>query len=209
MSVRPKLMVISLVIAVAVSVPAGWAMWRISSADQRSDGLTDVGRTGSSEQVVLTEPGEYRQPVDETSRPPGVLASPVPLPQIEMLDARGLPVSSGDLIGTPAVINVWFSTCPPCARELADFAEVHREVGDQIRFVGVNPFDSVEVMQRFAAERGVAYEQWRDPESAFIDAIATTAFPRTLFVNAAGFVVADTGVLTADELRNLIEAVLQ
>jgi thiol-disulfide isomerase/thioredoxin len=200
-------MVISLVLAVAVSIPAGWAMWRITSADQHRDGVLDMA--GAVEQVVLTEPGEYLQPSDETGRPPGVLASPVPLPQIEMLDARGLAVSSGDLIGVPTVINVWFSTCPPCARELADFAEVHREVGARVRFVGVNPFDSAEVMQRFAAERGVAYEQWRDPDSAFIDAIATTAFPRTLFVNAAGLVVADTGVLTAEELRNLIEAVLR
>jgi thiol-disulfide isomerase/thioredoxin len=199
--------VISLVVAAAVSVPAGWAMWRLT-ADPARDGVRDAQMSGPPEQVVLNQPGEYSQPIDESLRPPGVLASPVPLPQIEMLDARGLPVSSADLIGSPAVINVWFSTCPPCARELADFAEVHRELGDRVRFVGVNPFDSVEVMQRFAAERGVAYEQWRDPEAAFIDAIATTAFPRTLFVDAAGNVVADTGVLTADELRALIEAVL-
>jgi thiol-disulfide isomerase/thioredoxin len=201
-------MVISLVVAAAVSVPAGWAMWRLTAADSVRDGVRDGEMSGPVEQVVLNQPGEYSQPIDESLRPPGVLASPVPLPQIEMLDARGLPVSSADLVGYPAVINVWFSTCPPCARELSEFAEVHRELGHRVRFVGVNPFDSVEVMQRFAAERGVAYEQWRDPEAAFIDAIATTAFPRTLFVDASGNVVADTGVLTADELRALIEAVL-
>jgi thiol-disulfide isomerase/thioredoxin len=201
-------MVISMAIAVAVSIPAGWAMWRLTSADQLRDSVLDVEMTGPVDNVVLSEPGEYAQPVDDTLRLPGVLATAVPLPVVEMVDARELPVSSADLVGAPAVINIWFSTCPPCARELADFAEVHREVGDRIRFVGVNPFDSTEVMQRFAAERGVAYEQWRDPDNAFIDAIATMAFPRTLFVDAAGMVVADTGVLTAEELRELIEALL-
>ena len=201
-------MVISMAVAVAVSIPAGWAMWRLTSADQLRDSILDVEMAGPVDNVVLSEPGEYAQPVDETLRLPGVLATAVPLPVVEMLDARELAVSSADLVGAPAVINIWFSTCPPCARELADFAEVHREVGDRIRFVGVNPFDSTEVMQRFAAERGVAYEQWRDPDNAFIDAIATMAFPRTLFVDAAGMVVADTGVLTAEELRELIEALL-
>jgi thiol-disulfide isomerase/thioredoxin len=201
-------MVFSMAIAVAVSIPAGWAMWRLTSADQVRDSVLDVEMTGPVDNVVLSEPGEYAQPVDDTLRLPGVLATAVPLPVVEMVDARELPVSSADLVGAPAVINIWFSTCPPCARELADFAEVHREVGDRIRFVGVNPFDSTEVMQRFAAERGVAYEQWRDPDNAFIDAIATMAFPRTLFVDAAGMVVADTGVLTAEELRELIEALL-
>ena len=33
------------------------------------------------------------------------------------------------------VVNVWYSTCPPCARELADFAAVHAEIGDEVRFV--------------------------------------------------------------------------
>ena len=54
----------------------------------------------------------------------------------------------------------------------------------------------------------MTYEQWRDPDNPFIDAVATLAFPRTLFVDAAGMVVADTGVLTAEELRDLIEELL-
>lgn len=200
MAIRSRLMVASLLVSAGVSVPLGWMLWQVTSSSA-------AGESGI-ERVVLSEPGEHEQPVDEAVRLPGVLVSPVPLPVIPMVDARGLPVSSGDLIGTPAVINIWFSTCPPCERELPDFAEVHREVGDRIRFVGVNPFDAPEVMTRFAADRGVAYEQWSDPESAFIDAVATMAFPRTLFVDAAGRVVADTGVLTAEELRAMIAAVL-
>ena len=53
------------------------------------------------------------------------------------------------------VVNLWYSTCPPCARELADFAAVDAEVGDDVRFVGVNPYDTATTMTRFAADRGV------------------------------------------------------
>ena len=53
------------------------------------------------------------------------------------------------------VVNLWYSTCPPCARELADFAAVDAEVGDDVRFVGVNPYDTAPTMTRFAADRGV------------------------------------------------------
>jgi peroxiredoxin len=105
----------------------------------------------------------------------------------------------------PMVVNVWFSTCPPCARELADFAEVHREVGERVRFVGVNPFDGPEVMNRFASERGVAYELLRDDDAAFLDAVGVASFPRTLFVDARGVIVGEAGELDADELRTTIE----
>ena len=56
------------------------------------------------------------------------------------------------------VVNLWYSNCPPCARELTYFAAVEADVGDDIRFVGVNPLDDVDEMRRFAAERGVDYE---------------------------------------------------
>ena len=56
------------------------------------------------------------------------------------------------------VVNLWYSTCPPCARELTYFAAVEAELGDDVRFVGVNPLDDVDEMQQFAADRGVDYE---------------------------------------------------
>jgi peroxiredoxin len=103
------------------------------------------------------------------------------------------------------VVNLWYSACPPCTRELADFAVVHAEVGDRVRFVGVDPLDSVDVMQRFASDRGVGYELLRDDGGAFVDALGVVNFPVTLFVAPDGEIVGQGGEIDGDELRARIE----
>jgi peroxiredoxin len=125
-------------------------------------------------------------------------------PNATFLDRNDNEISSAELLGNPLVVNLWFSTCAPCAKELPDFAEVHAEVGEEVRFVGVNTIDSVEVMERFAGERGVQYELLRDQFAELANGIGAVAFPITLFVTSEGVIVEQTGVLDADELREKV-----
>jgi hypothetical protein len=53
----------------------------------------------------------------------------------------------------------------------------------------------------FAAERGVHYELYRDPDGAYGSEVGIATYPVTLFVAADGTVVRQTGVLDEDELR--------
>jgi thiol-disulfide isomerase/thioredoxin len=123
------------------------------------------------------------------------------LPDVMLLDSDDDEVATSELLGdTPLVINLWFSTCPPCARELPYFAEVDAET-DDVTFYGVNTIDSVEVMERFAGERGVEYELLRDWLAEFTDGVGAVAFPVTLFVTSDGTIVEQVGEVDADELR--------
>jgi peroxiredoxin len=192
MAVRPRLLAVSLAIALVVGVAGGWVLNRAQSSPTVPD------------DIVLDTPGEYQQPIEGADQ----VVTGVPFPSVALLDVTDAEVPSRSLVGAPLVVNVWFSTCPPCARELADFAEVHREVGDRVRFVGINPLDGTEAMQRFAAERGVAYELLRDPASRFLDAAGVASFPRTLFVDEQGIIVGEAGELDADDLRARIEELL-
>lgn len=151
--------------------------------------------------VLLDEPGIYQQPVD------GVNAdvSGETVPDVVMFDVDGSEVRLGDHRGTPMIVNLWFSNCPPCRRELADFATVHAEFGGRVTFIGIDPFDTVDVMQRFATERGVEYDLWRDPDRDFTSALGVIAFPVTLFVDEAGRVLRQTGEIDADGLRSGID----
>ncbi|MDW3215852.1 MAG: TlpA disulfide reductase family protein [Ilumatobacteraceae bacterium] len=148
-------------------------------------------------EVLLDEPGVYQQPID------GVNAdvSGETVPDVVMFDTDGAEVRLSDHRGTPMILNLWFANCPPCRRELSDFAAVHAEVGDRVRFIGIDPFDTVDAMQRFAGERGVEYDLWRDPDRDFTAEIGVIAFPVTLFVDEAGRILRQTGEIDADDLR--------
>ncbi len=184
---RPRLLAASLAIAVVVVAAFFWQQSATSSGngDESFDAVLDDSQT------VVTFPTD------------GLTNGAVegePLPTAMLVDGDGNEVSTGDLVGEPLVINLWFSTCAPCAKELPAFAEVDSEV-DDVRFVGVNTQDSVAEMERFAGERGVTYDLLRDRFADFTNGIEAVAFPITLFVTSDGMIVEQTGALDADELR--------
>ena len=63
-------------------------------------------------------------------------------------------------------------------------------------------------MERFAGERGVEYDLFRDEFADLADAIGATAMPITLFVTSDGTIVEQTGALDADQLRGKIADLL-
>ena len=185
--IRPRLLVGSLLAAVAV---IGVAVW-IQSSDG-DDGEFDA--TLSDPQTVITFPNDGLGNDDVQGDP---------FPDVALIDVDDTEVMTSEFLGEPLVVNLWYSTCPPCAKELPEFAEVDAET-DDVRFVGVNTLDSLEVMERFAGERGVEYDLFRDEFAELADAIGATAMPVTLFVTSNGTIVEQTGALDADELRTKV-----
>ena len=185
--IRPRLLVGSLLAAVAV---IGVAVW-IQSSDG-DDGEFDA--TLSDPQTVITFPNDGLGNDDVQGDP---------FPDVALIDVDDTEVMTSEFLGEPLVVNLWYSTCPPCAKELPEFAEVDAET-DEVRFVGVNTLDSLEVMERFAGERGVEYDLFRDEFAELADAIGATAMPVTLFVTSDGTIVEQTGALDADELRTKV-----
>jgi peroxiredoxin len=192
--IRPRLLAASLAIAVVVSLVGGYLVSRSNDTDAGTD-------------AVLDEPGEVPEPVPSLATIPDLSGDRLPV--VDVYDADGQAISTASLLGQPMVVNFWYSTCVPCAKELADFADVHAEVGDEVRFVGLNPSDAPPVMERFAGERGVEYELLG---TSFEDVLAEfdiAFFPYTLFVAADGTIVEQTGVLDADGLRSKVDNLLE
>ncbi len=166
----------------------------------QNSGGDDAGVDATLEdpQAVITYPNEGLGNDDVQGEP---------FPDVVLIDTGDNEVSTADMVGEPLVVNLWYSTCPPCAKELPSFAEVDAET-DAVRFIGVNTLDSLEVMERFAGERGVEYDLFRDEFAELADAIGATAMPVTLFVMSDGTIVEQTGVLDADGLRAKITDLL-
>jgi len=190
--IRPRLLVGSLLAALAVIAVYAWTQ-RPDDHDAGLDARLD------DPQTVITYPND--------GLGNDALAGER-LPEVMLLADDDSEVSTADMLGAPMVVNLWYSSCAPCAAELSEFAEVDAETHDVV-FLGVNPEDSVKVMNQFAGERGVEYPLYRDDAYRLTDELGIVAFPVTLFVTSDGVIVEQTGALDADELRSKIDNLRQ
>jgi len=127
------------------------------------------------------------------------------LARADLIATNGEKVSTESLRGKPLILNVWYSTCEPCRRELPVLAAAAKSNTELVRFIGVNIKDSAEVATDFAANYGVQYELLLDPLAEFISSSRISTVPMTLAVNADGIVVDQVaGEISAEKLGKLI-----
>ena len=70
-----------------------------------------------------------------------------------------------------------------------------------MRFVGVDSLPPSDNEEAFARDKGVQYELFYDTNGELTSAVGVAAFPQTLFIDATGTILEQTGELTADEAR--------
>ena len=189
--VRKRLLLGSLATAAVASVAIGWAISRAGDESNADDTVIIDGGNGP-----------LQPPSIETNAV--VKGDPLPDVDVQTLDGADLAVRS--LIGQPMVINVWGSTCVPCKKELPDFAAAHLIYGDRVRFVGIDYLPPSDREENFARDRGVQYELLYDTNLEFTNDVGIAAFPVTLFVNADGTIVRQTGLLDEAKIAQYIES---
>ncbi len=164
--------------------------------------LVSRSNDDSSDTAVLDTRVTFEQPSIETN----AAVAGDPLPDATVQNLAGDDISVASLVGRPMVINVWYSTCVPCKKELPAFAAVYTQFGDRVRFVGIDALPASEHEEAFARDRGVQYELLYDGDGEFVNGAGVAAFPVTLFVDASGRIVRQTGQLDEAELIAFIES---
>lgn len=86
-----------------------------------------------------------------------------------------------DLRGRVVVLNVWWTGCGPCRREMPMLQQAHRALGDKVAFVGLNIRDS-SAAQGLAFQRkyGVSYPSLYSPDGRAVLALKGKVSPRTI-----------------------------
>lgn len=121
---------------------------------------------------------------------------------------EGGTTSFADYRGSPLVINFFASYCPPCIKEMPAFESVNKELGDQIRIVGVSLRESTEDAQKIVDQTGVTYDIIRDPSGNLASDLGVVVMPSTFFVSADGKIIESVpGEMSADEIRAKIKTI--
>lgn len=111
-------------------------------------------------------------------------------PDFTVYDAQGNPVKLSDLKGTPVVLNLWASWCPPCREELPDFQRMYEKYGDRVAFMMVNMTDGVQETQAKAQkhidDNGFTFPLYFDHNGEAAYAYYATSLPQTFFINDKG-----------------------
>jgi cytochrome c biogenesis protein CcmG, thiol:disulfide interchange protein DsbE len=110
-------------------------------------------------------------------------------------------------IDGPVVINLWATWCAPCRRELPDFEQVHQEIGNEVRFIGVNLGDRATDAARFINEVGVTFTQYLDEDGTLNERLGTATLPVTVITDDLGRIsTIHSGPMDAKDLRLAIAA---
>jgi peroxiredoxin len=192
MGVHKGLMAASLALAAGIV-----AITAVVLASDSSDQPLASGDTA----VVLGGSGSDLDPTIGTN----AAVAGTPLPDVEVQTLQGDVVQISDLVGSPLVVNVWYAGCVPCKKELPAIAAVHADLGETIRFVGVDSLGPSQSEEDFARGKGVQYELLYDTDGAFVSAAGISTQPVTLLVDGGGSIVAQAGEVTEESLRRLIE----
>ena len=194
MTVNKRLLFGSLAVAAVVVVGAGV----LAATRDNSDNASDV-----TDNVTLSSSNDLSPTIGTNAVVTGKA-----LPHVDLETLAGDTIATADLVGKPMVVNFWYSTCAPCKKELPAFAAVHTKLGDQVRFVGVDSLPPSDNEENFARDKGVQYELYYDPNGELTSSVGVAAFPQTLFIDAHGTILKQTGELTADKLEQLIRTTL-
>lgn len=125
------------------------------------------------------------------------------LPELSLRTLEGEPVSLHALRGTPLVINLWATWCPPCRREMPVLQAAQQE-NPGVTFVFANQGEGQQQVERFLQQQGLQLDNLLlDSGARLGQSVSSLSLPTTLFYDADG-VLRNThlGELSAASLRH-------
>ena len=123
----------------------------------------------------------------------------------QYLTLEGEPASMRQFRGRPVVLNFFASWCTPCRLEMPDFEHVHKQMGDEVRFVGLNLQEDADRARNVIDDTGITYAVGLDRAGSVYRGYNGITMPMTVFLDAKGAAVKTRGgALTAADLTGIL-----
>lgn len=132
-----------------------------------------------------------------------------PAPTVALTTLDGTPVSSGDFLGRPTIVNFWNTWCEPCRQEapaLEAFAALVAANSEDVALVAiVRDEDDIGAVREYVARNDIAWTVLLDPKQAAALGYGTRGQPETYAISASGVVVgAQYGPVSVNDLQLML-----
>lgn len=146
------------------------------------------------------------------TRDPSILPSELidrPLPEFEIETLAGDPVSTNELKGEVALVNVFGSWCVACLAEHPLFMELDAQ--PDFVMIGVNWRDTREKANQWLARHGDPYDLILfDPDSRLAIDLGVTGAPETFVIDSAANIrFKHTGIVTEEVWENRLQPLIE
>lgn len=122
-------------------------------------------------------------------RSPGVDAAIPGLPPVILPCLGDGPAVDLALVrGTPLVVNVWASWCPPCIEEMPLLAQAARDFAPDVRFLGIDLQDRSDAALTMLRDFDVPFASVVDEIGVTRSGLSVSGPPVTFFVTADGVI---------------------
>ena len=112
-------------------------------------------------------------------------------PDFSLATTTGETIKLSELRGTPVLVNVWASWCPPCRAEMPAMERVYRDFrsqGFQILAVNATNQDDPAQAEAFAQEQGLSFPILLDMDGDVSRLYRVSSLPTSFFVDARGMI---------------------
>jgi len=107
-------------------------------------------------------------------------------PDFELLDMQGHTLRWSELKGKPALVNFWFTKCPPCVAEMPHLNQIRRDFsGEDLVFLAISPDDSFTI-RNFLNQREYNFDII--PNAADYINFFGNEYPLNVFVDKKGII---------------------
>ena len=117
-----------------------------------------------------------------------------------------------DITKDAYILNFWFPSCGPCAKELPHIEKLNDEFGNEIESIGIQMIgiDNINDGLKFAQKLNLSYKLGYNSDNSTIKKYKINSFPTTIFVSKSNnnFIIWD-GYIGYDDLLNNTKNILK